>query len=130
MTNVSGTPMPVKRLGGERAMRLGLVGVDGSHAEDFLRHFNAEHRHNPIRATALWGGDDARMATLNQLSPEAAPTDSLAGLLAEVDAVIVGDRHGGLHRAHAIAAIEAGRPVFVDKPLSNSLGDATAIADA
>lgn len=111
-------------------MRLGLVGVDSSHAEDFLRHFNAEHRHNTIRMTALWGGDDERIAALSALSPEAEPMDSLAALLGEVDAVIVGDRHGGLHRAHAIAAIEAKRPVFVDKPLANSLGDATAIVDA
>lgn len=111
-------------------MRLGLVGVDSSHAEDFLRHFNAEHRHNTIRMTALWGGDDERIAALSALSPEAEPMDSLAALLGEVDAVIVGDRHGGLHRAHAIAAIEAKRPVFVDKPLANSLGDATAIVNA
>jgi predicted dehydrogenase len=111
-------------------MRLGLVGVDSSHAEDFLRHFNAEQRHNPIRVTALWGGDDERMTALAALAPEAQPMDSLAALLAEVDAVIVGDRHGGLHRTHAIAALEAGRPVFVDKPLANTLSDATAIVDA
>jgi predicted dehydrogenase len=83
-----------------------------------------------MRVTALWGGDDARMTELGRLSAEAEPMDSLAALLADVDAVIVGDRHGGLHRAHAIAAIEAGRPVFVDKPLANSLSDATAIVDA
>ena len=111
-------------------MRLGLIGVDSSHAEDFLRHFNVEHRHNQLRITALWGGDDERMTVLNQMAPEAKPQNSLAALLAEVDAVIVGDRHGGLHRMHAIAAIEAKRPVFVDKPLANTLGDATAIVDA
>lgn len=111
-------------------MRLGLVGVDSSHAEDFLRHFNAEQRHNPIRVTALWGGDDDRMTTLVRLSPEAKPMDSLPALLANVDAVIVGDRHGGLHRAHAVAALQTGHPVFVDKPLANSLDDATAIVDA
>ena len=111
-------------------MRLGLVGVDSSHAEDFLRHFNAEHRHNSMRVTALWGGDDKRMTELTQLSAETKAMDSLTALLAEVDAVIVGDRHGGLHRAHALAALEAGRPVFVDKPLSNSPDDATAIVEA
>src|SRR3569833_3080989 len=87
----------------EDAMRLGLVGVDSSHAEDFLRHFNAEHRHNPIRVTALWGGDDERMTALTALSAEARPMEPLPALLAAVNAVIVGDRHGDLHRAHAIA---------------------------
>jgi predicted dehydrogenase len=111
-------------------MRLGLVGVDSSHAEDFLRHFNAEHRHDPIRVAAMWGGDDERMTALAALAPDVAATDSLDGLLASVDAVIVGDRHGGRHRAHAIAAIHAGRPVFVDKPLANTLSDATAIVEA
>lgn len=111
-------------------MRLGLIGVDSSHAEDFLRHFNAEYRHNPLRVTALWGPDTARLEELHRLSPEARIADSIAALIDSVDAVIVGDRHGDLHCAHALAAIEAHKPVFVDKPLSNSLADATAIADA
>ncbi|HVY52691.1 MAG TPA: Gfo/Idh/MocA family oxidoreductase [Devosia sp.] len=111
-------------------MRIGIVGVDSSHAEDFLRHFNAERRHNELRVAAIWGGDSARMAELCAASPEVRAADSLADLIGSVDAVIVGDRHGALHRGHALAAIEARRPIFVDKPLANSLIDAVAIVEA
>ena len=37
-------------------MRIGIAGVDGSHAEDFLRHFNSEARYGDRRVTAIWGG--------------------------------------------------------------------------
>jgi predicted dehydrogenase len=111
-------------------MRIGLVGVDGSHAEDFLRHFNTEARHHDITVTAFWGGSRERANELLALSPGLVAADSLDKLIASVDAVIVGDRHGDLHVAHALPAIAGGRPVFVDKPLACGLDDATAIVNA
>lgn len=111
-------------------MRIGLVGVDGSHAEDFLRHFNSEGRHHDIAVTAFWGGDESRTKDLLALAPGLLAADSLDQLIACVDAVIVGARHGDLHLPHALPAIAAGKPVFVDKPLACSVSDATAIVDA
>ena len=111
-------------------MRIGLVGVDGSHAEDFLRHFNSEDRHHDIAVTAFWGGDAARTAELLALAPGLLAADSLDQLIADVDAVIVGDRHGDLHLPHALPAIAAGKPVFADKPFTCSVADAVALIDA
>jgi len=111
-------------------MRIGLAGIDSSHAEDFLRHFNSEARHRDIAVTAFWGGDETRNRQLLALDADLHAADSLHKLVAEVDAVIVGDRHGDRHLGHALPAIEAGKPVFVDKPLACSVHDATAIVDA
>jgi predicted dehydrogenase len=111
-------------------MRLGLIGVDSSHAEDFLRHFNAEGRHPGLAVTALWGEDAGRMEALRRLDPTLTVADSVAALVEQVDAAIVGARHGDLHRPPAVLALAAGRPVFVDKPLANSLADARAIVAA
>lgn len=111
-------------------MRIGLAGVDGSHAEDFLRHFNIETRHRDIAVTAFWGGDEARASELLALAPALVAADSLDQLVDNVDALIVGARHGDLHLEHALPAIAAGKPVFVDKPLACSIEDATAIVDA
>jgi predicted dehydrogenase len=111
-------------------LRIGIAGVDGSHAEDFLRHFNTEARHDDMRVTAMWGGTTARIAELLVLSPDLRFADSLHSLIGSVDAVIVGNRDGRLHKQHALPAIAARRPVFIDKPLANSLADATAIVEA
>lgn len=111
-------------------MRLGLIGVDSSHAEDFLRHFNTERRHNDIAVTALWDDNRERVAALRQLDSSLVAAHSIAALVDQVDAVIVGDRHGDLHHAHSILALAARRPVFIDKPLANSLADARAIVAA
>lgn len=111
-------------------MRIGLAGVDGSHAEDFLRHFNSEPRHRDIAVTAFWGGDESRTRELLALAPGVAAADSLGALIAGVDALIVGDRHGDLHLPHALPAIAAGKPVFVDKPLACRVADAESIVDA
>jgi predicted dehydrogenase len=108
-------------------MRIGLCGIDGSHAEDFIRHFNAERRFPEHAITAVWGGTPARTAELLAGSGGVEAAATLPGLVGMVDAVIVGDRHGGLHRAHALPCLAAGRPVFVDKPLANSLADAEAM---
>jgi predicted dehydrogenase len=112
------------------AIRIGLVGVDSSHAEDFLRHFNREARHRDMQVTRIWGGDENRTAELLAHGPALHAADSLEALLAEVDAVIVGDRHGDLHLPHALPAIAAGKPVFIDKPLTCRLDDAIALVDA
>jgi hypothetical protein len=111
-------------------MRIGLIGLDSSHAEDFLRHFNTEGRHAGVRITSLWGGEPARVEELLKLSSEVTNAVTLDELIGSVDAVIIGHRHGDLHRAHALPAIEARRPIFVDKPLANSLADAEAIVSA
>jgi predicted dehydrogenase len=111
-------------------MRIGLAGVDGSHAEDFLRHFNSEGRHHDIAVTAFWGGTESRTAELLALAPNLLAADSLDRLIADVDAVIVGDRHGDLHLPHALPAIAARKPVFVDKPFTCNVNDAIALIDA
>lgn len=111
-------------------MRIGLIGVDSSHAEGFLRHFNAEARHHDMAVTAFWGGDEARSAELLALGPNTRAVASLDRLIADVDAVIVGARHGDLHLPHALPAIAAGKPVFVDKPFTCHVDDAIALVDA
>lgn len=110
--------------------RIGLAGLDSSHAEDFLRHFNLEGRHAGFRIAAITDGDAARMDALEAFGPGLERFDNLDLMLRAVDAVIVGHRHGDLHRDAAIASLAAGKPTFVDKPLANSVADAEAIVAA
>lgn len=107
--------------------RVGLIGLDSSHAEDFLRLLNIDQRWPGIEVTAIFGGDRARNDELVGISQQARPASSIEELVARVDAVIVGARDGRLHLQHALPALQAGKPVFVDKPLACSLADAEAM---
>src|SRR5579872_3464324 len=130
MTTLSGRGWKRQVTSRADAMRIGLIGLDSSHTEDFLRHFNAERRHAGMSIATIWGGTPERIAELTSGRPELAVADSADALVRDVDAVIVGSRDGGLHREQALVAIGAGRPVFVDKPLANSVADAEAIVNA
>lgn len=115
---------------GDMTIRIGLCGLDSSHSEDFLRHFNLESRHPGIRITALAAGDAQRAAELTAYAPGLIEAADLWAMLGIVDAVIVGHRNGARHREAAVTSLGAGKPVFVDKPLANTLADAEAIVDA
>ncbi len=59
----------------------------------------------------------------------AAATDYAAALADDVDAVVIGTPNSQ-HRPQAVAAIEAGKHVLLQKPVAANLADAEAIADA
>ena len=58
-----------------------------------------------------------------------ARSDFAAALAPEVDAVVIGTPNSD-HRAQAVAAIESGKHVLLQKPVAASLADAEAIAQA
>lgn len=111
------------------SLSIGLLGLDSSHADDFVRHFNIERHHPDLRITALQG-DDARVAELRMMDRDLVACGTIKDLIGSVDAVIVGHRDGALHRDAAISCLDAKRPVFVDKPLANTRADAEAIISA
>ena len=57
-------------------------------------------------------------------------TDNIADLLSEVDFVLLETNDGRLHLEQALQVFEAGKPVFIDKPLAASLPDVLTIFDA
>ena len=111
-------------------MKIGLIGTDSSHAEQFLGQLNIEARHVGFTADAIWGADPVRNAALAREFAVDRVVPTPLAMLGSVDAVIVGDRHGGLHLEHALPFLKAGIPVLVDKPLACSLADAEAMLTA
>lgn len=110
-------------------MRIGLVGTDSSHAEQFLQFVNHDQRYPGARIVAVAAGEQKRMTVLSRYYDVPVTTAEFHSLVPMVDAVIVGDRDGALHLPHATPFLEAGLPVFIDKPLSLSLNDSTALCD-
>ena len=111
-------------------MRIGLIGTESDHADEFLRMLNRESRHSGYRVNAIWGSGEERTRNLARTYEVGTVAPTPDSMLGQVDAVIVGDRHGDLHLPHALPFLKAGLPVFVDKPLACSVRDAETMLDA
>jgi predicted dehydrogenase len=111
--------------------RVGLVGIENSHAEDIVRYLNAQpHELSAARVSAIVAGEPDRTAKLTQLGAIETVVQKSQDLLSSVDALIVTSRDGAEHAAQALPFLEAGIPVWVDKPLAASLADAESIVAA
>ena len=112
--------------------RIGILGSDNSHADRFSEILNrSDHAaylpNSGAKVVAIWGQEAERT---QQVAANgcidtivAAPED----MLGQVDAVFCVTRHGGLHRELVVPYLEAGVPVFIDKPLAVSPDDAREI---
>lgn len=105
-------------------MRIGIIGTENSHVDHIIDHLNT--RQGP-RVVAVSGGHSERNESLRAMGSLERIVDAPEDLLSLVDAVVVADRHGDLHRAHAVPFLREGLPVFVDKPLACTVEDASAI---
>lgn len=108
-----------------------IVGIENTHATDIVRYLNEERAADlPVRISALVAGEVERTRELAELGAITRIVADPAELLGAVDAVIVTTRDGRLHRAQAVPFLEAGTPVWVDKPLATTVADAEAILAA
>jgi predicted dehydrogenase len=106
-------------------LRFGIVGT-GIMARAHAASLAAYHR----SAVVAWAGPSAAQADLSEFG-EAAVYRDASELAADpnVDAVLVATPDD-VHRDPAIAALEAGKPVLIEKPLATSSDDARAILAA
>ena len=127
-------PAPLKRIG--------IIGLDTSHAIAFTKAFNADPP-NPalagMRVTVAYphgsrdiAGSVSRIPGYTEEVKTLGVTvvDSLPALLEQVDYVLLETNDGRPHLEQALAVFQAGKPVFIDKPVAGSLADAVAIYEA
>lgn len=136
-------------------MRVGLVGLDSSHADQIVGLLGRRDLGAGVALSALavprspWAADlragradelvrayedacravaeDGDRALAGPLVAEGPPDGLLDTLRGRVDAVVVADRDGRAHAAHAAPFLRAGIPVLVDKPLALDAGEAHAL---
>jgi len=123
-----------------KVLRAGIIGVDTSHALVFAKTFNDPKAAGDIagiRVVAAFPGGSPDIASsrdrvgkhtdeLRAMGVQI--TDSIPTLLQQVDVVMLESVDGRPHLEQARAAFEAGKPMFIDKPLAGSLADSVAIA--
>lgn len=127
---------------GSRSKRVGIIGLDTSHSIAFTKMLNAAD------AAPELGGYRVVMAyppgsrdiesSVSRIAPNTEEIKkygvviaaSLEQLLQAVDVVLLETNDGRLHLEQALPVIKAGKPVFIDKPMTASLRDAIQIFDA
>jgi hypothetical protein len=123
-----------------RVLRAGMIGLDTSHVPAFARFFNnprAEGELAAIRVVVGYPGGTDFPASRNRVDRFTEQlrgmgveiVDTIPELLEKVDVVLLESVDGRIHLEEAIPVIEAGKPLFIDKPVAGSLADAIAIYD-
>lgn len=125
----------------ESVLRLGLIGLDTSHVIAFTSMLNDPNHQQHVPGARVIVGykggspdieqsisrvDGYTEQLVNDWGVEI--VDSIADLCERVDAVLITSLDGRPHLAQAREVIEAGKPMFIDKPLAGSLADAIEIA--
>lgn len=127
-----------------RAIRAGMIGLDTSHVPAFARLLNKPNANSKtnansdlagIRVVAGYpGGTDIPASRdrvgkftdqLREMDIEI--VDSIPRLLEKVDVVMLESVDGRIHLQEAIPVIQAGKPLWIDKPVAGSLADAIVI---
>ncbi|TWU31393.1 Gfo/Idh/MocA family protein [Novipirellula artificiosorum] len=121
-------------------LRLGIIGLDTSHATAFTQEFNRDEASDPalvgLRVVAAYphGSPDIESSTsrIPKLTAEMEAlgveiTESIADLLTKVDCVLLETNDGRIHFEQALEVFRAGKPVFIDKPIGSNLAEALAI---
>jgi predicted dehydrogenase len=114
-----------------------MVGVNTYHAEAFTRIFNGGPDQEPriagARITHVWAGEyEERLAELEtMLGPYDARVDDHTNLIGAVNGILIlDDTNGGARHADlATPFLQAGMPVFVDKPMTTDYADAVHLFD-
>jgi len=121
-------------------MRLGMIGLDTSHATAFTRLINdtsaRDHVPGGRVVVAFKGGSpdiESSWSRVEEYTRELQHkhgvkiVSSIPELCQQVDAVLIESVDGRPHLEQARPVIQAGKPLFIDKPVAGSLRDAIEI---
>jgi hypothetical protein len=118
-----------------KPIRVGIIGLDTSHAVEFTKDFNAPHNRGDlagVRVVAAYPGGSRDIPqswdrvpgftkSMRKLGVEV--VGSIEELLPKVDAVMLESVDGRPHLEQARLVIAAKKPLYIDKPLAASLAD-------
>jgi len=122
-----------------KPIRVGIIGLDTSHAVAFTKILNDDNAPPEVancRVVAAYpkGSPDieSSVSRVPGYTTEVAAlgveiVDSIEELLERVDAVLLETNDGRPHLEQVRPVLQAGKPVFVDKPIAASLRDAVTI---
>lgn len=120
----------------DEMLRIGIIGLDTSHVIAFSRLLNKEGEFEKAQVVAAYPGGSPDLPSsrdriegftkqIDEMGIEI--VDSIEALLPKVDAILLESVDGRVHWEQVQPVLEAGKPVFVDKPIAASLVETIAI---
>lgn len=108
--------------------KVAILGCENSHADTFLKFVIHEKKYDDIAFVGVYSED---MEAANKLKDEfgVAVAQSYDEFVGKVDGIIITARHGDNHYKYAKPYIEAGIPMFIDKPITVSEEDAVSFRE-
>jgi hypothetical protein len=122
-----------------KSVRVGIIGLDTSHCEAFTKMLNnpaapEEFKGFQVVAAYPYGSRDIESSSsrIPKITEDIKKygvkiTGSIEELLSQVDVVLLETNDGRPHLEQATKVINAGKPLFIDKPVAGSLADTVTI---
>ncbi len=116
--------------------RISILGSDNSHALAFSKIANlkneltGEYDYPDFRVTGIFGLDTVQAGEVAKKAEIGFVADNVQEMVGRTDAAMVVFRHGGLHARYAMPFIEAGIPVWIDKPFTIDIEEAKSLIAA
>ncbi len=122
-----------------KELKVGMIGLDTSHSIAFTKVLNDAAAADEVancKVTIAYPYGSRKIESSYSRIPGYTEqmkemgvkiAESIDEVLAEVDVVLLETNDGNPHLEQAMAVIDAGKPLFIDKPVAGSLADAIAI---
>ncbi|MHC4742332.1 MAG: Gfo/Idh/MocA family protein [Planctomycetota bacterium] len=117
----------------QKIFRLGMIGLDTSHVDAFTNEINKKTSEHGCKVVVGYpGGSPDIPSSANRVQGFTKQlrekhgleiVDSIEELCAKVDGVLLESVDGRPHLKQARPVIEAGIPIYIDKPMAGSLAD-------
>ncbi|UCC68424.1 MAG: Gfo/Idh/MocA family oxidoreductase [Armatimonadota bacterium] len=102
-------------------MRIGIVGAENSHCAHIAKSLNVEKDVPGVEVTHVWGETPEFAAKVAEEGSIPNIVADHTDMIGRVDGIVVDHRDGKHHLPAARPFVEAGIPVFVDKPFCTDL---------
>lgn len=124
---------------GSAKIRLGIIGLDTSHAPAFTKIINAANNTgdlSEVQVVVAYAGGSQDIPSSIERVPQYTDelkklgvqiVDSIDVLLTQCDAVMLTSVDGRKHIEQILPVFKSGKPVYIDKPLASNLTEAIVI---